>query len=368
MDRARSRFTGCFLFLAFAALGACRNEPVEDAPALDAAVEDVDGSTVDAASDTTSDAHEEVGDTSVDDTLVDEAGDADAHLEDTLEDAEEAGADAALDADAACVPGDGATCTVTRVRVVAANLTSGTLQSYLDPGIRILKGLRPDVALVQEFNYAGGHRAFVDAAFGPEFHYATEPGLGQIPNAIVSRYPIVASGEWDDPEVDNRDFAWARIDVPGPIDLWAISVHLLTSSASKRVAEANALVAYVKAHVPAGDFVVIGGDFNTDTATEPVFGTLGAVVLSTPPYAADHLGNTGTNASRSKPYDWVLPSPSLLARMIPVQIGASAFPAGLVVDTRVYDPLADIAPALASDSAAPSMQHMAVVRDFALAD
>jgi len=36
---------------------------------------------------------------------------------------------------------------------------------------------------------------------------------------------IVEAGEWDDPRVGNRDFAWARIDIPGPVDLWAVSVH-----------------------------------------------------------------------------------------------------------------------------------------------
>ena len=47
-------------------------------------------------------------------------------------------------------------------------------------------------------------------------------------------------------------------------------------------------------------------------------------------------------------------------------IGAAQFANGLVVDTRVYTPLADLAPALATDSGATGMQHMAVVRDFLL--
>ena len=42
--------------------------------------------------------------------------------------------------------------------------------------------------------------------------------------------PILDSGSWDDTLSPNRDFAWARIDVPGPHDLWAVSLHLLTSS------------------------------------------------------------------------------------------------------------------------------------------
>jgi len=49
-----------------------------------------------------------------------------------------------------------------------------------------------------------------------------------------------------------------------------------------------------------------------------------------------------------------------------VTIGAASFLNGLVVDTRIYTPIADLAPALTGDSGAPSMQHMAVVRDFTL--
>ncbi len=105
-----------------------------------------------------------------------------------------------------------------RIRLMAANLTSGSSQTY-DPGhgIRIFQGAHPDVAMIQEFNYgtnsAADVRAFVDAAFGPGFSYFRESGA-QIPNGIVSRWPIVASGEWDDTSVANRDFAWARIDIP----------------------------------------------------------------------------------------------------------------------------------------------------------
>jgi hypothetical protein len=49
-----------------------------------------------------------------------------------------------------------------------------------------------------------------------------------------------------------------------------------------------------------------------------------------------------------------------------VLIGPSSFADGAVVDTRVFDPISDLAPALATDSGAPSMQHMAVVRDVVL--
>jgi hypothetical protein len=49
-----------------------------------------------------------------------------------------------------------------------------------------------------------------------------------------------------------------------------------------------------------------------------------------------------------------------------VVIGAASFAPGLVFDSRVYTPLSDVAPVVVGDSGASGMQHMAVIRDFAL--
>ncbi|MFT3765871.1 MAG: endonuclease/exonuclease/phosphatase family protein [Minicystis sp.] len=255
------------------------------------------------------------------------------------------------------------------MRIAAANLTSGTMQSY-DPGngIRILQGVHPDVVLLQEMNYGDDSttklRALVDAMCGVECVY--NRGMGNIPNGVLSRYPILESGTWTDPKTTTRDFTWARIDVPGPHDLWAVSVHLLTSNPTERDAEAASIVAQLQAKVPAGDHVVLGGDFNTDVRTEIAISTLSAIFSTAAPYPADGNGNGNTSGPRTRPYDWLLASPGLRALEAPVIIGAAHFDAGLVVDTRVYTPLADIAPALANDSGAQGMQHMAVVRDFLL--
>jgi len=40
------------------------------------------------------------------------------------------------------------------VRVMASNLSSGNNQRYESAGLDILKGLKPDVVAMQEFNYA----------------------------------------------------------------------------------------------------------------------------------------------------------------------------------------------------------------------
>ncbi|WP_257459343.1 lamin tail domain-containing protein [Archangium lipolyticum] len=255
-----------------------------------------------------------------------------------------------------------------RLRLMAANTTSGNLQSY-DPGegIRIFQGTKPDVVMIQEFNYgdnsATAIRNFVNTAFGSSFYYYREAGA-QIPNGIISRYPIIASGEWDDTQVTNRDFAWARIDVPGPKDLWVVSVHLLTSSSTTRNTEATNLVNFIKTHVPTGDYLAIGGDFNTSSRSESCFTTFSQVVTTSSPYPADRNGNTNTNASRGSPYDHVLVDSDLRAYQTSTVIGSSSFSAGLVVDTRVYSPLSDISPALSADSGATNMQHMAVIKDF----
>ncbi len=257
-----------------------------------------------------------------------------------------------------------------RVRLMAGNLSAGTRQSYdSGEGARIIKGLKPDVLMLQEFNVGDNGpdqvRAFVDSICGTTCAYA-RGAPAQIPNGVISRYPIIASGDWADPHVSNRAFTWAHIDVPGSVDLWAISVHLLTSGTSNRRAEAQALVSAITKNVPANDYIVIGGDFNTSSRTEQMLSTLGSVVVTSGPFPVDGKGDSDTNVGRSKAYDWVVVSPNLSALATPTVIGSSSFANGLVADTRIYQPISDLAPALPRDSAAPNMQHMAVVRDFDL--
>jgi endonuclease/exonuclease/phosphatase family metal-dependent hydrolase len=274
--------------------------------------------------------------------------------------------------------GDGAPIDETnirRVRIVAANTTSGTSTSY-EPleSIRLFQGLKPDVALLQEVRYKsnsdGDLRAFVDTAFGTSYAFYREPAPGgtanDIPNGIVSRFPIVESGSWDDPNADNRGFAWAKIEIPNAEHpLWAVSVHFLTSSGSARNAEAVALVAKIKEVVPEGDYLVVGGDYNTAVRTETCITTLSEVLTAAEPWPDDGAGNDNTNGPRNKPFDWLLVDEDLTALHIPVRVGTRTFAAGLVFDSRVYEPLVNVAPIQAGDSEALNMQHMPVVRDFA---
>ena len=279
--------------------------------------------------------------------------------------AQDAPTDATIDdgASDAAPESDAQRPTGTIIRIMSANITSGTQQSYQDDGIRIFQGLKPDVVLIQEFNYAAGQRALVDAAFGQSFSYFVEPSVN-IPNGIVSRFPILSSGTWVDSSVSDRGFAWALVDLPGPIDLFAVSLHLLTTGATQRDTEAKQLVSYVQQNAPAGTYLAIGGDLNTDATNEPAITDLGALVVTTPPYPTDQNGNTNTSTNRNRPHDWVLVDPTLQAHMVATWQGNSVYVPGLVFDSRVYTPLSEVAPVLATDSADPGMQHMPVVRDF----
>lgn len=254
------------------------------------------------------------------------------------------------------------------VRVVAANLTTGTDQSWdLGHGKRILQGLEPDVTLMQEFLMGNSSetelRGLVDDVCGSECHYCREEA--SLPNGVISRFPISGCGVWLDPLAPNREFVWSRIDIPGDRDLWAVSVHLLTKSASVRRAEAEVLVDAIAQHVPPDAYLVVGGDLNTGSPYESTFGVLEEFV-STDRRPADTDGNPHTNRTRVKPYDWVLPSYDLENLQVATQFAGRTLDHGMVFDSADSWSADDIAPILVDDSDAPFMQHMAVVKDFLL--
>jgi endonuclease/exonuclease/phosphatase family metal-dependent hydrolase len=259
------------------------------------------------------------------------------------------------------------------IRVVAANLTSDRQQSYSPDnsnhsnpegaGARILKALKPDVVLIQEFNTGVPARQWVNGTFGREFHFFREEGK-QIPNGVISRFPIIRSGVWDDPVLDNREFAWALLGLPGKRELWVVSVHLHAKGADSRERQATALAEIIRRNVPAGALLVIGGDLNTRNPDERCFARLARVVALPAKAPDDGSGNSATNAPRNRPYDWVLAGVSLDRHAVPVVLAGRRFPHGLVFDSRRFEPLAEVPPVQRNDSGVPFMQHMAVVRDF----
>lgn len=262
------------------------------------------------------------------------------------------------------------------LRVMAANLTSGSNQAYEGPGLRIFQGLKPDIVAIQEFNYSNNSpaafRTMVDLALGKEFAWFRESGAGySIPNGIISRFPILSSGSWEDVDagVNDRGFAWARIDIPGTNDLYVVSVHLKASSGSdnpaRRFAEATNLVNLITSNFPPQAWTIVAGDCNIYDPSELAYQRLATRFSDNPvPTDAESAGDPDTNLSRSERYDYVFPSQSLATKLVPTIVGTRTFSKGLVFDSRVYVPLSDVAPVLASDSGATGMQHMGVVRSF----
>ncbi len=253
------------------------------------------------------------------------------------------------------------------VRVMAANL-NGNSQTYETFALRIFQGLKPDVVAIQEFNYLGNTatdvRNLVDTAFGTNFHYYRESGY-QIPNGIISRYPILDSGSWADSEVGNRAFAWVLLDLPGTNDLYVVSVHLLSSSSTSRAREATSLKTLIQTQFPPNAWVILAGDMNTDSRGESAITTFKTFLSDSPvPTDAVSGGSPNTNAGRNKPYDYVFPSFSLAAWQTNTDLPSVSFPGGLVFDSRVYQPLSDVAPIQYADSG--NAQHMAILKDFRL--
>ena len=253
----------------------------------------------------------------------------------------------------------------TNIRIMAANL-NGNAQTYQPFALRIFQGLKPDVVALQEFNYNNNtpadFRSMIDTAFGTNFVYFRESDSSfSIPNGIISRYPIVNSGSWVDNSVGNRGFAWAQIDLPGTNDLYVVSVHLLTTPASARATEATELKSLIQSNFPANAWVVLAGDFNTDTRTETSMGTFDTF-LSDNPIPVDNNGNSFTSENRNHPHDYVLPSFSLTNIETASVFPSHSFPNGLVFDSTAYTPLSDVSPVQFGDST--NAQHMAVIKDF----
>ncbi len=250
--------------------------------------------------------------------------------------------------------------------IMSANLTSGQTQVYRDPAQRLFQGLLPDVVAIQEFNVTNvSRRAFVDSHFGTNFSFMVEPVAGAIPNGIISRWPIVASGEWADPYVSNRDFAWATIDIPGPRMLHVVSAHLYASGTpGDRNAEAQILVQQIQSEFPPDDYIVVAGDLNTETRTEAAILTLTAVV-SDGIQPADQLGNRNTNRGRTRPLDYVLPNSKLETWHTPLPAGGLVFTNGIVFDSRLW--ASPPYPIQTNDADALNMQHMPVAKLFAFA-
>jgi endonuclease/exonuclease/phosphatase family metal-dependent hydrolase len=210
-------------------------------------------------------------------------------------------------------------------------------------------------------------------------YYSVDSAGFQIPNGVISKWPITSSGYWDDPYLSNRELAWAVVDIPGDRDIFAISVHLHTSPPSDQVAAAVVIaneVESLKNANPGKYYYVVGGDFNGPSAVSGSgFGKHGDFYVSSP-HPADDNGNQNTNSNRNSQYDFVIAGTDLHAFQVPVVYHSNkdsstlTYTNGLVFDTRIYNgELAEFySPASSGDSAASQMQHMGVVKDFVITE
>ena len=275
-----------------------------------------------------------------------------------------------------------------KFRIMASNLTSGIYQDYEEYGIRILQALKPDIVMIQEFNYDLNEDnttskeeldLFISKTFGKDFNYirgkeiTIEDGDIPIPNGIISRYPIKDYGSWSDNLAVNRNFSWARIDIPGDNDLWVVSLHLKAGSsyASRRNNEIKQLLTHLS-NIPNNDYIVIGGDLNTKDRDESAIKALSNLFNTSAPYPVGEAGKDGTNSSRRNPYDWVIADKKLAKFHISSdfcsdETNCKRYSDGLVFDSKKYDSF-DLSiyfsPVELNDSRAASMQHMGVVKDF----
>ena len=260
--------------------------------------------------------------------------------------------------------------------IVTANLSSGDGPVYEEYGTRILEALAPDVALIQEFLVPSGttYRDWVDAHFGTNYEYFVESTAGDggsaLPGGIVSRWPLRAAGEWEDVHATTRDIVWATIDLPGSRDLHVVGGHFKTDAGyeSNRVAEAQLVTNQVaEAGWTWTDYLLVGGDLNLQVRTEAVVRVLGNIV-SDAHKPADQAGNQNTSINRNFPYDYLLPNGILEARHRSVNLYGCTFADGAVFDTRTAWTNGVPAPALATDSGAYRMEHMALAKVFEFDD
>ena len=247
--------------------------------------------------------------------------------------------------------------------IATANLSDNTSQAYGAAGIRILQALQPDVLAIQEYNYKlGTSKDLAQRLFGPDFHFAREKGGARLPNGVMSRYPIVAFGQWEDPYVGNRSFFWATVQIPGPKPLHVVSVHLVQNHSERRLPEARHLLELIRKQFPEGDYVALCGDFNVATRDSAALAAL-TNWFDDSAQPVDQAGNKNTNASRNRPYDYVLPNPALAPYHAPTVLGGQRFPAGLVFDSRLWNPPP---PPAQREDTGRAMQHLPVLKTFRL--
>ena len=251
------------------------------------------------------------------------------------------GNDAAATQDAPASADGGPT---SRVRVMAANLTSGSNQSYEAAGHRHLPGAAP------------GRRAHpgVQLRLGQPAHarrHRVRDGLLLLRGAAHGRHPRRRREPLPHPAVRRRGPTPAPPIAPSPTRASTCRARSTSGPSACTCSRRAPPSARPRRRSCSGTSrprcrrATTSSSAATSTPTPPseqALTILSAAVVTAPPYPADQSGNTNSSINRNHPHDWVLASPGLAALEEPVVIGAGTFATGLVFDSRVYTPLSDV--------------------------
>ncbi len=262
------------------------------------------------------------------------------------------------------------------ITIMTANLPCGGWpdEYYYPQSCRVFQGLKPDIAFIQEFNVRDPltRREYIDQAFGKNYVACT--GSGDIPNAIVSRWAFQTWGEWPDSEVvGSRTFVWAVIDIPGPIDLQGVCVHLKASAGprnrSKRLREAVQIRDYLRRNFNHAEYIVVAGDLNTyPSPAEPCLSIFRSFLSVDYHLPRDRQGRYFTNATQPRRYhyDWIMPNRMLERCHTTLYVGIKNRPyrQGIVFDSRIFGDVSEVSPILANDSHPRGVHHMAVMKAY----
>lgn len=260
-----------------------------------------------------------------------------------------------------------------KLRIMAANATSGSDQLYEAPGMNMLYAMDPDIIIIQEF---AGSAEEVVQNLEEHFHtkYSYHKGKGRIGNGIIVKGENKIKNTYTHPSIistlRDRYYEAAIVDIPGDKDLLVVSLHLYTKASEDQVSQIDEypdVAKFIHSILNEGDYyVAVGGDFNSSTNYYVNY-YWNSMLATDITYPRDQNGNFKTNASRRRHYDWILVDKKFQEFSVPTQIGSQTFPNGYVLDSRVHSPLSEISPVEYDDSDAPNMQHMPVIRDFMIA-
>ena len=266
-----------------------------------------------------------------------------------------------------CIPRD----QTVSIRVLTVNLNSGNISSDDGNGANIIKALKPDIILAQEFKYKNNSdsaiKEYINNRFGSEYAYyciGNEMSNSSVPNGIISRYPIKADENnhcyhWYSQLASSAEWSWGILTIPGSKELIVASVNL---DEEKYSTELPDLKSKFMEKFNSGSYFagIIGGTFNTPdrTLVESIFDQVLDVGGK---YPADQEGNDNTDLGRTIPANWLLATHELISS--PMEIGTSVYNNGIVFDSRVYTPLSDL-PSVSSGDSVAGMQYMVVGRDL----